>query len=73
MTQLCRLAYVCQQSKIVVVQLHMTNDSAGRVSRPVIPFAFGFPELLGGIQSVNTIVTFPYAFVNDGNHYGFHI
>ena len=49
----------------------MTIDSAGRVSRPVIPFAFvGFPGTDSYVaQSANTIVTFSYAFVNDGNHY----
>ena len=49
----------------------MTIDSAGRVSRPVIPFVLWVsPESDSYVaQSANTIVTFSYAFVNDGNHY----
>ena len=49
----------------------MTIDSSGRVSRPVIPFAFvGFPGTDSYVaQSANTVVTFSHAFVNDGNHY----
>ena len=49
----------------------LTIDSAGRVSRPVIPFAFvGFPNTNSYVaQTANTIVTFSHAFVNDGNHY----
>ena len=49
----------------------MTIDSAGRVSRPVIPFAFvGFPGTDSYVaKTANAIVDFSYAFVNDGNHY----
>ena len=49
----------------------LTIDSSGRVSRPVIPFAFvGFPGTDSYVaQSANTVVTFSHAFVNDGNHY----
>jgi hypothetical protein len=49
----------------------LTIDSSGRVSRPVIPFAFvGFPGTDSYVaKTANTIVDFSYAFVNDGNHY----
>ena len=49
----------------------LTIDSSGRVSRPVIPFAFvGFPGTDSYVaQTANAIVTFSHAFVNDGNHY----
>ena len=49
----------------------MTIDSAGRVSRPVIPFAFvGFPGTDSYVaKTANAIVDFSHAFVNDGNHY----
>ena len=49
----------------------LTIDSSGRVSRPVIPFAFvGFPGTDSYVaQTANTAVTFSHAFVNDGNHY----
>ena len=49
----------------------MTIDSAGRVSTPVIPFAFvGFPGTDSYVaKTANAIVDFSHAFVNDGNHY----
>tara|TARA_Y100000766_G_scaffold284699_1_gene304237 strand:+ start:685 stop:1179 length:495 start_codon:yes stop_codon:yes gene_type:complete len=49
----------------------LTIDSSGRVSRPVIPFAFvGFPGTDSYVaQTANAVVTFSHAFVNDGNHY----
>jgi len=50
----------------------MTIDSNGRVSKSVVtPFAFvGFPDTNSYVtQTANGIVTFSYAFVNDGNHY----